>query len=70
MLAEYSHVQWDVTSKAGNITAIGYDASGKQIATQTIETTGAPASLRASFKDGLGTNGLVAGCSDIALVQV
>jgi beta-galactosidase len=41
------------------------------IATETLETTGAPTQLRASIKDGVGGGaGIVAGCSDVALVQV
>jgi beta-galactosidase len=40
------------------------------IATQTVRTTGPPTHLRASVKDGVGAAGIVAGCNDLALVQV
>ena len=36
----------------------------------TVETTGAPASLRASIKDGVGAGGIAADGADTALVMV
>ncbi len=43
--------------------------NGKQVATQWRNTTGAPAALRISVKDNVGSS-LIAGCADAAYVQV
>ena len=68
---QYSHVEWDKISwKAGSLRAVAYNAAGTQIAEETVETTGEPAALQASFHDGVGANGLVSGCPDVALVEV
>ena len=68
----YSHAQWKVSWAAGKLVANAY-SGGKQIATDSVSTTGAAAALRASVKDGVGSShggGVFAGCKDIALIQV
>lgn len=65
----WGHVEWDaVPFAAGSITAVGYNA-GAPVATAFRNTTGAPARLAISIKDGVGAT-LMAGCDDAALVQV
>lgn len=57
---------------AGNITAVAYSSatSNTPLATTSRVTTGAPASIRLSIRDNVGTQ-LYAGCagSDVALVM-
>ena len=68
-----SHFEWKVPYVPGNLSAIGRSVIGGTnvtIATDTVSTTGAPAALRASIKDGVGASGLASGCDDAALVQV
>ena len=68
---DYGHAQWlQVPYSPGEVRAVAFDASNKTIATQTIETTGAPAALRVSIKDGVGAGGIISGCNDVALVKV
>lgn len=57
----------DVTWKAGVVEAIGYDASGKAIASMKHETTGQPVALRINVTTG--PTGLRADGSDLALIQ-
>ena len=74
----FSHAEWpSVPYLAGEIKAVAYDADNNTIATETIETTGAPAALKVSIKDGVGNSpgdghggGVAAGCNDVALVEV
>ncbi|MEO7716246.1 MAG: beta-galactosidase GalA [Capsulimonas sp.] len=40
------HVEWDVNYAPGTLEARSYDASGKTVSTDKVETTGAPASLQ------------------------
>ncbi|MBV9124814.1 MAG: DUF4982 domain-containing protein [Planctomycetes bacterium] len=40
------HLEWTVRYAPGTLSAKGYDAAGKVTATDTVETTGAPAALR------------------------
>ncbi len=40
------HLQWSVPYAPGKLTARGYDANGKIIATDTVETTGVPAQIK------------------------
>jgi beta-galactosidase len=40
------HVEWNVPYAPGSVVAKGYDAAGKLIASDKVETTGAPAALR------------------------
>ena len=42
----YEHVAWDVPYAPGVLEARGYDASGKQIAREKLETTGQANALR------------------------
>jgi beta-galactosidase len=65
----WGHVEWDGVAYApGAITAVGY-VGGVPVATMSRNTTGAPARLAISVKDGAGAS-LMAGCDDAALVQV
>ena len=52
--------------------AVSYSSPGNNTpaAIVTVRTAGAPASLRLSFHDGVGSTGLVAGCRDVALVKL
>jgi beta-galactosidase len=63
----YSHVEWNVPFAAGNLTAVAYDKSGKQISSDTRITAGEPAAVKLSVewpKNGqLKANGV-----DVALV--
>merc|ERR1712127_253722 len=54
---------------SGSYTVTGYDGSGTVVGTKTVSSTTAPATLKASIKDGGGAT-LYAGCGDMALVQV
>jgi len=66
-----AHVEWkQVRYEPGEIRAVAYDSANGTVATDAIETTGPAAGLRASIKDGVGGTGVVAGCNDVALVQV
>ena len=49
--------------------AVAYDSTGKVVAEQSRNTTGVPAALSISVKDGVGLS-LTAGCADVAFVQV
>ena len=56
---------------AGTLTARAYRANAtKSVAQTSVTTTGVPASLRASIKDGVGADGIVADGTDVALVMV
>ena len=45
-MPRYRHAEWDVPYAPGTLEARGYDAAGKLIASDKVETTGAPASLK------------------------
>jgi hypothetical protein len=61
-----SHAEWDsVPFEAGSYTVTGYDKSGKVVGTKTVSSTGKPATLRASIRDGVGAT-LYAGCGDMS----
>lgn len=67
----YGHVEWDgVTYSSGSLHAVAY-ASGSNVPLAEVwrNTTGPASALRISVKDGVGST-LVAGCQDVALVQV
>lgn len=69
-MTQYGHVEWDgVPFEPGTLHAIAYSASGAVAAEQWVNTTGPPAALRLSVKDGFG-QAPVAGCADAALLQV
>jgi len=70
-MTQFSHVEWDNVNYApGSIQAIGYKfGSSVPVAVEFRNTTGPAASLQLSVKDGVGSS-LVAGCQDIAYVQV
>jgi beta-galactosidase len=69
----YGHAAWPaVPYVPGSYTVNAYATNGSvPVASKTVTTAGAPASLRISVKDGMpGPLGLIAGCKDVALVQV
>lgn len=69
-MTQFSHVEWQqVPFAAGGYHTVAYDAAGKQVGTSARKTTGAPAALRASVRDGVGEK-LFTGCNDYGLVQV
>ena len=67
----YGHVEWDaIPYVPGSLRAVAYaNGSSTPIAQQWRNTTGAPAALRISIKDGFGAT-LIAGCRDAAIVAV
>jgi hypothetical protein len=67
-MPKYSHVEWNVPYAAGAIRAVAY-VNG-EVAGQDVSTTpGAATALQLAIKDGFGAS-LLAGCQDVALVQV
>jgi len=70
-MQKYAHVAWpNVPFVAGSIEARAYiNGTSAPVANVTRTTAGAPAALRVSVRDGVGAE-LVAGCHDVALVQV
>ena len=67
-----SHASWtDVPYAPGEIEARVYKkGSTSVLASQTVSTTGPAVAIRASIKDGVGSKGIAADNSDVALVQV
>merc|ERR1711957_249690 len=64
------HFAWPkVPYSPGTLEAHGYMHDGT-VATMIVVTTGPAVSIRASIKDSVGSNGIVADNSDAALVQV
>ena len=45
-MPKYRHVEWSVPYAPGTLIARGYDAAGKLVAQDRVDTTGAPAALR------------------------
>jgi beta-galactosidase len=45
-MPQYRHVQWSVPYAPGKLEARGYDADGKVIASDAVETTGEPTALK------------------------
>lgn len=45
-MPRYGHLQWSVPYAPGRLEAKGYDASGKEIVSDAVETTGAPVQIR------------------------
>lgn len=70
-MTKFGHVEWDkVPFAAGSYSVTAFDETGAAVGTpEVVTTTGAPASLRASIRDGVGST-LYAGCGDMGLVQV
>jgi beta-galactosidase len=69
-MKKFSHIVWKaVPFVAGHFKQVAYDEGGTAVATKQVNTTGVPASLRASIRDGVGES-LYAGCNDMALVMV
>jgi len=69
-MPQYGHAEWKgVPFAAGSYTVTGYDEGGAVVGTKTVTTTGKPAKLSATIRDGVGAT-LYAGCADMALVQV
>lgn len=69
-MARFAHVEWDaVTFAPGSLYAAGYlNGTSTPVAEQWVNTTGAPAALRISIKDGVGST-LYAGCADAGALQ-
>jgi beta-galactosidase len=68
---QYGHVEFAAPFSPGSLRAVGYATPGATMPASSalVNTTGAPAALAISVKDGVGAT-LLAGCSDVALVQV
>lgn len=65
----YGFAYWQsVTFTPGNITAIGYDADGAIISTQTLTSTGPPAAIRLTIDAGV--TGINADGHDVAMIAV
>jgi len=67
------HVEWDgINWTPGGYTVVGYDTGSSVVKASIVRnTTGAAAALRVSVKDGMpGPDGMIAGCTDVGLVQV
>lgn len=70
VMQRYSHVQWTVAYAPGSVQALAYvNGTAQPVAVAWRNTTGSPAALVASIKDGVGAT-LYAGCADVALVAV
>eukprot|EP00759_Apiculatamorpha_spiralis_P041426 PhF_6_TR40157/c0_g1_i1/m.59452/K01190/lacZ; beta-galactosidase len=69
-MPKYGHVEMNVTFQPGVLTATGYDVKGAVVGTMSRVTAQSQRQLRISLKDGVGAPSLIAGCSDVALVQV
>ena len=74
-MPKYGHVAWTgIPWVAGGYEVRGYAAnSSTVVASKKVVTAGAPAALRISIKDDMpsaAVGGMVAGCKDVALVQV
>jgi len=65
-LPKLGHIEWKVPYKAGVLVARGYNADGKQIVVDKVETTGAPASVKITPSRAK----LLADGDDVALVTV
>jgi len=59
------HVQWRVPYQPGTLQAKAYDSNKMVIATETVETTGAPTSVSLSIEDG---EGVLADGLDVAML--
>ena len=68
-MPKFSHVEWKVPFAKGSYTVTAYNEAGKSVGTKTVTTAGAPASLKATIRDGVGET-LFANCNDFGLVQV
>ncbi len=61
----HQHLEWQVAYASGTLEARGYDADGKTVATDKLETTGAPARLEL-VPD---RSGFTADAEDVAMVR-
>jgi len=62
------HVQWSPSFSPGSIEVKAYDKNNQVIATQTVETTGSPASIDLAVE--VGTDGIDADAQDAAMISV
>jgi len=62
------HVQWSPSYAAGTIMVQAYDSNNKVIATQSIQTTGSPASITLEIE--VGAQGIEADAQDAAMIKV
>jgi beta-galactosidase len=58
--------EWNVSYVPGTLTAQGYDATGKVIATDIVQTTGKLTRLRLSIESGSGGSSDVLDADDVA----
>ena len=65
-MPKYRHVEWSVPYAPGVLLARGYDAAGKLIATDRVETTGAPVALRLKTT----RTALKADGEDVSMIEV
>jgi beta-galactosidase len=64
------HLEWDVPYAPGTLLATGYDAAGKVMGTDKVETTGAPAGLKLTTEQPiLQANGEYVSVVDVAVVD-
>ena len=70
-MTQFDHVEWDdIPWESGSVQAVGFvHGSSEPVVSMWRNTTGAPAGMRLSLQDNVGAT-LIAGCADIALVQV
>jgi len=61
---------WTVPFAAGTLSAKAYDSNGQNIATQTIQTAGAAASIDLTVEPLAGKSGIKADGQDVALIRV
>jgi len=65
-MPKFYHVNWQVEYASGAIEGRAYDATGAQVASEVIQTTGDPTSIKLTVE--FGQHGIVADGQDIALV--
>jgi len=66
-MPQLDHVEWATQWVSGAIRVVAYDAQGTVVATQTIETTGAPAAIVLEVE--YGSDGIYADKQDVALIK-
>ena len=70
-IEEYGFLTWTVPYTPGTLEAKAYrNGSTAAVVSKTVSTTGPPAALNCSIKDGVGAGGIAARGAGVALVQV
>jgi beta-galactosidase len=62
--------KWIVSYEPGTLTARAYDTQNTTVVEKSVTTTGPPAALRASIKDGVGAAGVVMGGRGVGLIKI